>query len=210
MVATAGQTQDTSAKIMQAAKKLFAENGYDGVSIKNIAQMAEANSALISYYFGGKTQLYQAVLDQQANVFLAMMARWKDSPLSPLQRIKQFMDEQARLHLADPHSIYMIYREFLTPTKAGADIVRERIVAIYDGLSHELEAAKAEQYINASVDCRRASFTLISIFALFLLTCKYESVMGSEMLTGEDQFSRLQGVYSDYLQTLSTGKEPLQ
>ena len=45
MVATTGQTQDTSAKIMQAAKELFAENGYDGVSIKNIAQLAGVNSA---------------------------------------------------------------------------------------------------------------------------------------------------------------------
>ena len=40
MVATTGQTQDTSAKIMQAAKELFAENGYDGVTIKRIAQLA--------------------------------------------------------------------------------------------------------------------------------------------------------------------------
>ena len=39
MVATTGQTQDTSAKIMQAAKELFAENGYDGVTIKRIAHL---------------------------------------------------------------------------------------------------------------------------------------------------------------------------
>ena len=135
MVATTGQTQDTSAKIMQAAKELFAENGYDGVSIKNIAQLAGVNSALISYYFGGKAQLYQVVLKQQTEIFLSMMVRWKDTSLSPLQHIKRFMDGPARLHLADPHSIYMIYREFLTPTKTAADVVQERIIAIYEGLS---------------------------------------------------------------------------
>ena len=210
MVTTTAQTQDTPVRIMQAAKNLFAENGYEGVSIKNIARTAGVNSALISYYFGGKTQLYQAVLNQQADLFLSMMKRWNGSPLSPLRRIKQFMDEQARLHLADPYSIYLIYRELLTPTKAGENVVRERIMGIYEGLAEELEKAKKEQYIHASVDCRRASFTLISIFALFLLTCKYESILGRGLLTGEDSFSRLQGVYTDYLQSLSVGKEPLQ
>ena len=210
MVATTGQTQDTSAKIMQAAKELFAENGYDGVTIKRIAQLAGTTSALISYYFGGKAQLYQVVLKQQTEIFLSMMVRWKDTSLSPLQHIKRFMDAQARLHLADPHSIYMIYREFLTPTKTAADVVQERIIAIYEGLSGELEMAKAGHYINASVDCRRAAFTLLSIFALFILTCRYESLSDSSMLTGKDPFSRLQGVYLDYLQTLSTGKETLQ
>ena len=68
----AQNTKDTSGKILKAAAKLFARYGYDGVSVKAISREAGANSALISYYYGGKPGLYQAVLKQQAETLL----RW--------------------------------------------------------------------------------------------------------------------------------------
>ena len=41
-------------KILEAATDLFAANHFNGVSIKEIAKKSGVNSALISYYFGGK------------------------------------------------------------------------------------------------------------------------------------------------------------
>ena len=45
-------------KILLAATDLFAANHFNGVSIKEIAKKSGVNSALISYYFGGKNELY--------------------------------------------------------------------------------------------------------------------------------------------------------
>lgn len=49
---------------MAAAQRLFAERGYNGVSVRDIAAAAEVNSASIGYYFGGKenllTEVYRA------------------------------------------------------------------------------------------------------------------------------------------------------
>ena len=42
-------------KILLAATDLFAANHFNGVSIKEIAKKSGVNSALISYYFGGKS-----------------------------------------------------------------------------------------------------------------------------------------------------------
>ena len=47
-------------KLLRAATELFARNGYDGVSIREISEAAGVNSAMISYYFGGKRGLYSA------------------------------------------------------------------------------------------------------------------------------------------------------
>mgnify|MGYP000004798076 FL=1 len=41
-------------KILLAATDLFAANHFNGVSIKEISKKSGVNSALISYYFGGK------------------------------------------------------------------------------------------------------------------------------------------------------------
>ncbi|NLU43526.1 MAG: TetR/AcrR family transcriptional regulator [Acholeplasmataceae bacterium] len=48
------QDSSTAEKILQAAIDLFATNDFTGVSIKDISRRSEVNSALISYYFGGK------------------------------------------------------------------------------------------------------------------------------------------------------------
>ena len=48
-------------KILEAATKLFAMDSFAAVSIKQISVASGVNSALISYYFGGKKNLYQEV-----------------------------------------------------------------------------------------------------------------------------------------------------
>ena len=47
--------------LLAAAADLFAEKGYAGTTVEAVAHRAEANKALISYHFGGKQLLYQAV-----------------------------------------------------------------------------------------------------------------------------------------------------
>jgi len=69
---------DKQIHILQMAEKLFAENGFDGTSIRDIAKEANVNIAMISYYFGSKEKLLEYLIInslqnfriQIANVFL--------------------------------------------------------------------------------------------------------------------------------------------
>ena len=49
--------QDTKEAILAAARHAFAENGFDGTSIRNIAANAGVDPALVHHYFGPKDQL---------------------------------------------------------------------------------------------------------------------------------------------------------
>ncbi|MCA1974289.1 MAG: TetR family transcriptional regulator, partial [Caenispirillum sp.] len=53
--------EDTRRRLVEAALPEFARDGYDGVSIRRIAEAAEANVAAVAYHFGGKRGLYLAV-----------------------------------------------------------------------------------------------------------------------------------------------------
>ncbi len=46
---------------MLSAKKLFAKHGYDGTSVRQICEEANANIALVSYHFGGKEKVFEAI-----------------------------------------------------------------------------------------------------------------------------------------------------
>lgn len=54
----------TEARILAAARTVFARCGYDGAGLREIAEVAEANLSLISRYFGGKEGLFVAVTDE--------------------------------------------------------------------------------------------------------------------------------------------------
>ncbi|WP_034890347.1 TetR/AcrR family transcriptional regulator [Gillisia sp. Hel_I_29] len=49
-------------QIITEAEKLFAENGFAGTSVRQIAKEAGVNVAMISYYFGSKERLLEAML----------------------------------------------------------------------------------------------------------------------------------------------------
>jgi AcrR family transcriptional regulator len=56
----------TRQTLLDAAEKLFAEKGFYGVTVRAIAREAEADPALVAYYFGGKRELFDAVLLRRA------------------------------------------------------------------------------------------------------------------------------------------------
>ena len=47
--------------ILDAAEVIFADKGFHGATTRAIAEHAQANAALIHYYFGSKEALYEAV-----------------------------------------------------------------------------------------------------------------------------------------------------
>ena len=56
----------TRERLIQASNRLFADNGYRGASVRDICNLAGANPGAVSYHFGGKRQLYRAVLRRAA------------------------------------------------------------------------------------------------------------------------------------------------
>ncbi len=56
------------AQILDAANVLFAERGYDEVSIEDIASSAGVTRGLVHHYFGGRKDVYIALLDRLAAV----------------------------------------------------------------------------------------------------------------------------------------------
>jgi AcrR family transcriptional regulator len=59
---------DTKAGILNAAKQAFTELGYSGAGLREIAAIANVNSALLVRYFGSKAGLFEAVLIDSVDI----------------------------------------------------------------------------------------------------------------------------------------------
>jgi AcrR family transcriptional regulator len=69
---------------MAAAAILFADQGFRGASVRDICDQANANPGAVSYHFGGKRQLYRAVVRQAADELGRPLQAVDDEDAPPL------------------------------------------------------------------------------------------------------------------------------
>lgn len=55
--------ENSKQRILNAATKLFATQGFEGTSIRQICKEADANICMISYFWGGKQELYNGIIE---------------------------------------------------------------------------------------------------------------------------------------------------
>ncbi|NGM81349.1 TetR/AcrR family transcriptional regulator [Paenibacillus sp. 7124] len=58
------EENDVKLRILQAAKKLFAQQGFNATTVRQICEEAGANVSLVSYYFGGKDKVFEALFKE--------------------------------------------------------------------------------------------------------------------------------------------------
>lgn len=67
-------------QIMEVAEALFSENGFNGTSVRDIAEKAGVNLAMISYYFGSKDKLLEAIFNYRGETTKLMLEDLASKP----------------------------------------------------------------------------------------------------------------------------------
>lgn len=60
-------------QLIEVARSLFAERGYDATSVEEIAQRAQVSKPVVYEHFGGKEGLYAVVVDREMSTLLEMV-----------------------------------------------------------------------------------------------------------------------------------------
>lgn len=94
-------------RILDVAEELFATRGYDGVTIRQIAQGAKVDVALANYHFGKKLELFHAVFDRRAEV----LSTWRREALTKRQQQRP----------GEHQSLEEIIEVFLLPLKIAQE-----------------------------------------------------------------------------------------
>ena len=71
------------------ARTAFADRGYDGVSVEEIAARAEVSKPVVYEHFGGKEGLYAVVVDREVQVLLSAIREALTGPAHPRQLVEQ-------------------------------------------------------------------------------------------------------------------------
>lgn len=98
--------------ILETAEQLFAQQGHDGTSMRQITSAAGVNLAAVNYHFGSKEALVQAVLKRRLEVVNRERLRLLDeleaaaggNPLKPSQIVDAFFGTLLRLAASPDHA----------------------------------------------------------------------------------------------------------
>jgi AcrR family transcriptional regulator len=82
----------TRNEILSVAAKEFADQGYDGARVDQIAAQTRTTKRMIYYYFGGKEQLFVAVLEQAYATIRAAEQEIDVQQLDPTSAIRQLAE----------------------------------------------------------------------------------------------------------------------
>ena len=84
---------DKREHIMNIAVSLFAVNGFEGTSVRDIAAAADVNLAMINYYFGSKEKLFESIVDFHASSTRTMLDELNsNSVLTSMQKIEKAIE----------------------------------------------------------------------------------------------------------------------
>jgi AcrR family transcriptional regulator len=80
-------------QLLDSAELLFSQRGFDGTSVRDIAEAAGINTAMISYYFGSKEKLMEEIFERKSlNIRELVDNLIKDESLDPLQKMYSLVD----------------------------------------------------------------------------------------------------------------------
>jgi AcrR family transcriptional regulator len=119
---------DKREHILVVAEELFGEKGFDATSVRDIAQKAGVNLAMISYYFGSKEKLLESLIELRAGYAYGILEELnKDESLTPWDKINRLVDFYVDRVLNNLPFHNIMYRE---ATNIRSDEIRDRIISI--------------------------------------------------------------------------------
>ncbi|MGW0087208.1 TetR/AcrR family transcriptional regulator [Streptomyces sp. NPDC003393] len=108
---TGGRARDaarTRAEILDVATREFARAGYDGARVDEIAALTRTTKRMIYYYFGGKKQLFTAVLERAYGVLREAEQRLDVEHLDPVAAIRRLAELTFDHHERHPDFIRLV------------------------------------------------------------------------------------------------------
>jgi len=149
-------------QLIEIAKSLFAERGYDGTSIEEIAQRANVSKPVVYEHFGGKEGLYAVVVDREVRSLLDRIAAALTAG-HPRELL-----EQAALALLDyieeePNGFQVLVRESPVLSPAG------NFSSVMNDVAHQVEHILGDEFKRRGLDPKFAelySQALVGMVAL--------------------------------------------
>jgi AcrR family transcriptional regulator len=149
------EKQELHSAILNSAAQLFLEKGYDGFSMRQVAEQIGYSATTIYLYFEDKDDLLFSVVDQAYERFSRDLQTAFESSMDPIQRIYNLGRAYVDFGLQNPVAYQLIYMQrpdFLTRWSNGSRKSRPLALLIFQQAVSL--AAEAGAIHNSDTECQ--------------------------------------------------------
>jgi AcrR family transcriptional regulator len=175
------EATETRARIVASARKLFAEKGFRGASIREITAAAGANLGAVTYHFGSKADLYTEVVDTLAGQLASRIELAESQAATPADALRAIIAAEFGFFTEAPDVPALLMHQASTgmaPPPAIAKHMR-RILAV---IARAVRTG-VEQGAFRPVDPVLVTFSVVSQSAWFALVGRF---IGPVAFPGQD------------------------
>lgn len=153
---------DVRAQILTHATRLFAEQGYDGTSVQQIADAVGIRKPSVLYHFKSKDELRDEVLSE-------MLAHWNTVlpglllKASADERFDATMEALTEFFIVDPERARLFLRETLDRPKQMQSMLGAFVQPWVELLGDQLERAKTQCLVRRDVDPQAYAVEVITM-----------------------------------------------
>jgi AcrR family transcriptional regulator len=147
---------ETAEQVIQAATRLFAERGYDGVSVRDICTAAEVSANAVHYHFKSKQGLYEQIIERfglakQEAAERILVGTPKDTD-EFATRLEIFAREILESLLSEPDVLTITQMEMLQGFRHGGESFAKSKEQCLGALRAYVETAQGAGIVREGVD----------------------------------------------------------
>jgi TetR/AcrR family transcriptional regulator len=153
---------------LRAAEALFAEQGFDAVSMSAIAARAKVSKANVFHHFSTKNALYLAVLREAGKESRGRLEQLESSSSSFVERLSHYATTHLDSILAHSHLARLVLRDLLTggPDR-GKDLAEQVLGRNFAKLVDIIRQGQARRELRDDVDPAMVAVMLIAANVYF-------------------------------------------
>ena len=149
--------QDVEKKLIDAARELFYERGFTGVTVRDIAGKADVNLALLHYYFRTKEKIFEVVFKDAFALLFRKLNKALTSDKSLFEKIGMMVAGYVSTGIKYPRLPSFVMNELAVNTELMLSIINEHkdksvLNEHFEHFYAEIEEAKALNVIKKEID----------------------------------------------------------
>ena len=151
-MAVAEPNVDVVQRVLDVATQFFAANGYDGTSLKSIADEVGIRKPSLLYHFPSKDELRLAVLGRVFTRWSEVLPRILQAATSGEARFEGLVSEVIRFFAEDPNRARLLLREMLDRPELLREQMSQYVAPWIAIITDYIRRGQAEGTIRAEVD----------------------------------------------------------
>jgi AcrR family transcriptional regulator len=191
-------------QILDTAERLFAMHGFHGASVRDIAQEADVNIAMISYYFGSKERLIESIfLKRVMDVKDGLDELVKNKDLAPLEKINKLIDLFVAKISDRPYFCRIMVRAQATQEGVPTELIHEIKQQMYDLVKKLIMEGQKKGAFLKDIDTMMMVNTLVGTSNHVIISQNFLKKVWNQEAISEEKFrQQLKERVSNHLKKL--------